>query len=151
MNLRVMKITNRSPLYAGAVGPAFFVVVFLIEGATRPGYSAWRNFVSQLATHRPRYLRVLRRQQRVLGPRYDTGAARRADRFGPAHFNHQRLDLDRHGRASAHPYPRQLEVLAADTAPKLADNLLILIEDSIGVGFPLQAVTTVDRCAKRLQ
>jgi hypothetical protein len=26
------------------------VIVFLIEGATRPGYSAWRNFVSQLAT-----------------------------------------------------------------------------------------------------
>jgi len=46
---------------------------------------------------------------------------------------------------------RQLEVLAADTAPKQADNLLILIEDCIGVGFPLQAVTTVDRCAKRLE
>ncbi len=37
-------------LYAGIVGPLLFVVVFLVEGLTRPGYSAWRNFVSQLAT-----------------------------------------------------------------------------------------------------
>jgi hypothetical membrane protein len=37
-------------LYAGVIGPLLFIVVFLIEGATRPGYSAWRNMVSQLAT-----------------------------------------------------------------------------------------------------
>lgn|SRR5262249_52202392 len=37
-------------LYAGVVGPLLFIVVFLLEGATRPGYSAWRNYVSQLAT-----------------------------------------------------------------------------------------------------
>ncbi len=37
-------------LYAGVVGPLLFIVVFLIEGVSRPGYSAWRNFVSQLAT-----------------------------------------------------------------------------------------------------
>jgi hypothetical protein len=37
-------------LYAGVVGPILFIVVFLIEGFTRPGYSQWRNFVSQLAT-----------------------------------------------------------------------------------------------------
>ena len=37
-------------LYAGVVGPLLFIAVFLVEGATRPGYSAWRNFVSQLAT-----------------------------------------------------------------------------------------------------
>ena len=37
-------------LYAGVLGPLFFIVVFLIEGFTRPGYSQWRNFVSQLAT-----------------------------------------------------------------------------------------------------
>ena len=37
-------------LYAGVVGPLLFIVVFLVDGATRPGYSAWRNFVSQLAT-----------------------------------------------------------------------------------------------------
>jgi hypothetical membrane protein len=37
-------------LYAGVAGPLLFVVVFLIEGLTRPGYSAWRHYVSQLAT-----------------------------------------------------------------------------------------------------
>lgn len=36
-------------LAGGVVGPVFFVIVFLVEGATRPGYSAWRNFVSQLS------------------------------------------------------------------------------------------------------
>src|SRR6185437_8171492 len=30
----------------GAIGPSVFIIVFLIEGATRPGYSAWHNFVS---------------------------------------------------------------------------------------------------------
>ncbi|TMC53115.1 MAG: DUF998 domain-containing protein [Chloroflexi bacterium] len=37
-------------LYAGIVGPLLFVAVFLGEGLTRPGYSAWRHYVSQLAT-----------------------------------------------------------------------------------------------------
>jgi hypothetical membrane protein len=37
-------------LYAGVVGPLLFIVVFLVEGLTRPGYSAWRHYVSQLAT-----------------------------------------------------------------------------------------------------
>jgi hypothetical protein len=27
-------------LYAGIIGPLLFIVVFLIEGATRPGYTA---------------------------------------------------------------------------------------------------------------
>jgi hypothetical protein len=35
-------------LAGGAVGPLLFIAVFLIEGATRPGYSAWRNQVSEL-------------------------------------------------------------------------------------------------------
>lgn len=39
---------SRLLLAAGVVGPALFVVVLLIEGATRPGYSAWRNFGSEL-------------------------------------------------------------------------------------------------------
>ena len=33
----------------GALGPIVFIVAFLIEGATRPGYSAWHNFVSDLS------------------------------------------------------------------------------------------------------
>jgi hypothetical protein len=33
----------------GVIGPLLFIVVLLIEGATRPGYSAWRTDVSYLA------------------------------------------------------------------------------------------------------
>jgi len=36
-------------LACGAIGPLLFIVVFLIEGATRPNYSAWHNFVSSLS------------------------------------------------------------------------------------------------------
>lgn len=41
---------RRWQLWAGVVGPVFFVVVALIEGVTRPGYNPWRHFVSQLGT-----------------------------------------------------------------------------------------------------
>jgi hypothetical membrane protein len=34
----------------GVVGPPLFIGTFLVEGATRPGYNAWRNYVSSLAT-----------------------------------------------------------------------------------------------------
>ena len=43
-------MATRTLLYAGIAGPLAFIVVFLIEGFTRPGYSQWRHFVSQLAT-----------------------------------------------------------------------------------------------------
>src|SRR5438034_8615432 len=33
----------------GAIGPLLFILVFLIEGATRPDYSAWHNYVSSLS------------------------------------------------------------------------------------------------------
>jgi uncharacterized membrane protein len=36
-------------LLCGVIGPLLFILVFLIEGATRPGYSAWRTDVSYLA------------------------------------------------------------------------------------------------------
>jgi hypothetical membrane protein len=36
-------------LTCGAIGPLLFIIVFLIEGATRPGYSAWRDYVSDLS------------------------------------------------------------------------------------------------------
>ncbi len=48
----------RKLLYAGVVGPLLFIAVFLIEGFTRPGYSQWRNFVSQLATGEGGWLQV---------------------------------------------------------------------------------------------
>ena len=35
-------------LACGAIGPLFFIVVFLIEGATRPHYSVWQDAVSAL-------------------------------------------------------------------------------------------------------
>jgi hypothetical protein len=39
---------TRVLLACGIVGPPLFIVTFLIEGATRPHYSAWRNYVSSL-------------------------------------------------------------------------------------------------------
>lgn len=46
---REARPANRLQLTAGVVGPVLFMVVALIEGATRPGYSAWRNFISSLS------------------------------------------------------------------------------------------------------
>ncbi len=43
-------LITRLLIAGGVVGPLLFIVIFLIEGATRPGYSAWHNFVSSLAT-----------------------------------------------------------------------------------------------------
>jgi hypothetical protein len=34
---------------AGLVGPLFFFIVVVVEGATRPGYNAWHHVVSTLA------------------------------------------------------------------------------------------------------
>jgi hypothetical protein len=36
-------------LWAGVAGPVVFTVVWLIEGAVRPGYDPWRDWVSELA------------------------------------------------------------------------------------------------------
>jgi hypothetical membrane protein len=41
--------TTRILLWSGAVGPLLFALVFLIEGATRPGYNAWRTTISTLS------------------------------------------------------------------------------------------------------
>jgi hypothetical membrane protein len=42
-------LMTRSLLACGVIGPPLFVLVFLIEGATRPGYNPWRNWVSELS------------------------------------------------------------------------------------------------------
>jgi Protein of unknown function (DUF998) len=49
--MRVLKKIGSTEflLLCGVIGPLLFILVFLIEGATRPGYSAWRTDVSYLA------------------------------------------------------------------------------------------------------
>ncbi len=42
-------LATRLLLACGAIGPLLFIVMFLIEGATRPNYSAWHHFVSSLS------------------------------------------------------------------------------------------------------
>lgn len=41
---------SRVLLAGGVAGPLLFIVVFLVEDFTRPGYDPWRLFVSQLST-----------------------------------------------------------------------------------------------------
>ena len=41
--------TTRLLLLCGAIGPVLFVIAFLIEGATRPGYDAVRTTISTLS------------------------------------------------------------------------------------------------------
>ncbi len=50
MTAASLRRVTRALLACGIVGPPLFIATFLVEGATRPGYSAWRHFVSQLAT-----------------------------------------------------------------------------------------------------
>ncbi|TMF78099.1 MAG: DUF998 domain-containing protein [Chloroflexi bacterium] len=45
-------------LTCGIVGPPLFITTFLIEGATRPGYSWWRNYVSSLATSETGWVQI---------------------------------------------------------------------------------------------
>src|SRR5260370_17386513 len=40
---------TRFLITGGAIGPLLFIIVLLIEGATRPGYSAWHNYGSSLS------------------------------------------------------------------------------------------------------
>ena len=49
--MRVLKKIGSTEflLFCGVVGPPLFVLVLLIEGATRPGYSAWQTDGSYLA------------------------------------------------------------------------------------------------------
>ena len=42
----------------GAIGPILFILVFLVEGATRPGYSAWHNFVSDLSLSNQGWIQI---------------------------------------------------------------------------------------------
>jgi len=51
--------STRALLTLGVVGPVVFVVTFLVEGATRPGYSWSANYVSQLATGEGGWVQVV--------------------------------------------------------------------------------------------
>lgn len=42
-------LATRVLIAGGAIGPLLFIIVLLIEGATRPGYSAWHNYGSSLS------------------------------------------------------------------------------------------------------
>src|SRR5437870_11526006 len=42
-------VVTRFLIAGGVIGSPLFVIVLLIEGATRPGYSAWHNYVSSLS------------------------------------------------------------------------------------------------------
>jgi hypothetical membrane protein len=42
-------LITRFLIACGAIGPLLFILVFLIEGVTRPNYNAWHNFVSDLS------------------------------------------------------------------------------------------------------
>jgi hypothetical membrane protein len=48
-SLEAQPRSSRLLLAAGAVGPLLFILAFLIEGATRPAYSAWHMAVSSLS------------------------------------------------------------------------------------------------------
>jgi hypothetical protein len=50
---------TRLLLLGGAVGPPLFVIVALIEGATRPGYNPIRNYVSDLAMSSQGWVQVV--------------------------------------------------------------------------------------------
>ncbi len=43
----------------GAIGPLLFIIVFLIEGATRPGYNAWHHYVSNLSLSNQGWVQVI--------------------------------------------------------------------------------------------
>jgi hypothetical membrane protein len=42
-------LTTRLLIAGGAVGPLLFIIALFIEGATRPGYSAWHHYGSNLS------------------------------------------------------------------------------------------------------
>lgn len=49
---------TRLLLAGGVVGPPLFTLVYLVEGATRPGYDAWRQTVSALSLDERGWLQV---------------------------------------------------------------------------------------------
>src|SRR5881392_2290670 len=51
-------LLTRLLIAGGAIGPLLFILVFLVEGAVRPGYSAWRQFVSALCQGKREWVQI---------------------------------------------------------------------------------------------
>jgi hypothetical membrane protein len=51
-------MSTRVLLACGVIAPVLFVLTFLVDGATRPGYNAWRNAISQLSTGERGWLQI---------------------------------------------------------------------------------------------
>lgn len=55
---RAYPLTTRLLIACGAIGPLLFILVFLVAGAIRPGYSAWHNFVSDLSQSNQGWIQI---------------------------------------------------------------------------------------------
>src|SRR5215831_15544710 len=51
-------LATRLLITGGVIGPLLFLLVILIEGATRPGYSPWRNFASDLSLSEQGWIQI---------------------------------------------------------------------------------------------
>ena len=51
-------LVTRFLITCGAIGPLLFILVILVEGATRPGYSAWHNFASDLSLSNQGWIQI---------------------------------------------------------------------------------------------
>jgi hypothetical membrane protein len=51
-------LITRILIACGAIGPILFIVMFMIESAIRPDYSAWHNFVSDLSLSNQGWMQI---------------------------------------------------------------------------------------------
>lgn len=51
-------LATRLLIACGAIGPLLFILIMLIEGATRPGYSSWHNFASDLSESEQGWMQI---------------------------------------------------------------------------------------------
>jgi hypothetical membrane protein len=51
--------TNRLLLACGVIGPVLFTLMYLIEGATRPGYNAWQQAISALSLSEQGWMQIV--------------------------------------------------------------------------------------------
>ena len=55
---RTYPVTTKLLIACGAIGPLLFILMFLLESATRSGYSAWHNFVSDLSESNQGWMQI---------------------------------------------------------------------------------------------